>query len=120
MKAKLKLLGLKLLSALPRSLPVGVTEFNEWAARIILQVNLPNVPDDHLKFALASQIMHLGSTDSVKADIFFVKALRKVAANQVAGQVFQDIKTKQQEELKAAQQAEATAQESVASSEQKA
>jgi hypothetical protein len=105
----MKLLLKRLLSLLPTKLPVGVTEFHAWADSII-QLSGKYADEDSLKFALASMIMHLGAQRGSISKNYFVRSLRKVAANQVAGQIFQDIKTKQQEEQKAANQAEATAQ----------
>ena len=116
MKLRLKLIILKLLSFLPRPLPVGMTAFQMWSDRIILQSGA-FADADSMRFALASQIMHLGATRSSVPDRYFIQSLRKVAANQVAGQVFQDIKTKQIEAAKAAKQ-EATRNET-ASNEQK-
>lgn len=94
-------------------LPVGMAEFETWAARIIEKAG-KFADDDSMKFALASQIMHLDAKKSTYADSVFVAMLRKAAANQVASQVFQDIKLKQMEAQKAAeekakQEAEATA-----------
>lgn len=97
----------KALSYLPSPLPVGMTEFNTWADSII-DLSGQFADPDSMKFAISSIIMHLDSTRSFVPKHYFVKCLRKVAANQVAGQVFQDIKTRQQEAaLKA--QAEAAA-----------
>jgi hypothetical protein len=98
----------QLLSLLPTKLPVGMTEFNAWADSIIeLSGNYADA--DSMKFALASMVIHLGPQRSSVAKNHFVRSLRKTAANQVAQAVFQDIKIKQQEAAKAAQQAEATA-----------
>ncbi len=88
----------------PMPLPTGMTEFETWSARIIAKVG-PLADEDSLKFALCSQIMHAAPTSANVPDSYFVNALRKAAANQVASQVFQDIKNKQ----KAAQEAEALA-----------
>lgn len=77
-----------------------MTEFESWAASIVeLSGEFADV--DSMKFAIASQIMHLGAQRSSVPKNFFVRSLRKAAANQVASQVFQDIKTKQQEAAKA-------------------
>jgi hypothetical protein len=117
------------LSYVPRKLPVGMSEFEVWSARII-RLSGPFADADSMKFALASQIMHLGAQKSSVPDQFFIKSMRKAAANQVASQVFQDIKlkqmaaaekTKQDAEAAAQQSAEATAPttESATSDEQK-
>lgn len=100
------------LSFVPRRLPVGLTEFETWSNRIItLSGNFADA--DSMRFALASQIMHLPPQRSRVADQYFIRSMEKAAANQVASQVFQDIKIKQQTqaaELAAKQAAEATAQ----------
>lgn len=99
----------KLLVLVPRPLPVGMSEFMIWSDRII-SLSGQFADADSMRFALASQIMHLGAQKSRVPDQFFVSSMRKAAANQVASQVFQDIKTKQMQAAQdAAQQAEATA-----------
>jgi len=104
---KAKLLLKKLLSLLPSKLPVGKTEFDEWTDSII-ELSGKYADKDSMQFVIATQVMNLGPQRSSVPKNFFVRTLRKAAANQVAGQVFYDIKTKQQEAAKAAQ-AEATA-----------
>lgn len=91
-----------LLSYFPRQLPRGMTEFKAWSERII-RLTGPLADEDSMRFALCSQIMHLSPQSSTKADQYFIRSLRKAAANQVSSQVFQDIKTKQMEAAKEAQ-----------------
>lgn len=101
----------KLFQSKPRPLPVGLTEFNAFADRIIEMAGR-FADDDSLKFALATSIIHADASKGSIPDKFFVERLRKAAANQVASQVFQDIKVKQAAEQQAAQekqQAEALA-----------
>ena len=50
-----------------RPLPQGMTEFEEWADRIISGALVTADPMS-LKFALANMIMHLGPTESHKED----------------------------------------------------
>lgn len=90
----------------PRPLPLGRTEFQEWAHRIITGAMLPVIGDEDpiafiesQKFALASEIMHLGPTESHKPDAFFIHRLRKVANNQVAGEMMREIKDAQKERM---------------------
>lgn len=85
----------RLLSLLPTPLPVGMTEFESWSDDII-NLSGPYADTDSMKFAIASMIMHLGPQKSHVAKNYFVRSLRKTAANQVAGQVFTNIKEKQQ------------------------
>jgi hypothetical protein len=66
-----------------RALPVGASEFDEWSDRIISGTLLP-ADSESMKFALATMILHLGPTESHKEDAYFIHALRKSAANQVA------------------------------------
>ncbi len=66
-----------------RPLPLGMTEFEEWSDRLIAGALLPADPMSQ-KFALAEMIMHLKPTDDHCNDGFFIKSLRKTAANQIA------------------------------------
>jgi len=98
----MRLMIKRLASYLPSPLPVGMSEFNKWSDDIIsLSGKFADV--DSMKFALASQIMHLGAQQAYVPKNYFVKSMRKAAANQVASQAFQDIKNKQQEATKAAE-----------------
>lgn len=102
---KINRLALLALSYVPRQLPVGMQEFSAWSDRII-SLSGQFADADSMRFALASQIMHLAPQKSKVPDQYFIRSMRKAAANQVASQVFQDIKTKQ---IEAQKQAEATA-----------
>ena len=66
-----------------RALPMGRTEFHEWADRIIAGAMIIADPNSQ-KFDLANMILSLGPTEDHKPDAFFMKSLRKLAANQVA------------------------------------
>lgn len=88
-----------------RPLPVGMQEFEEFSQRIIAQAG-PYADEDSMKFALATSIIHADASKGSIPDKFFIDRLRKAAANQVASQVFQDIKNKQA--AKAAQPVEDT------------
>src|SRR4051812_5723307 len=83
----------------PMPLPMGRTEFEAWAARIISGALIPDengkvLQDlDHKayqklfesqKFALAGLLMGLGPTESHKPDAYFIHALRVSAVKQVA------------------------------------
>ena len=97
----------KLLAYLPSKLPVGMTEFEAWASSIIA-LSGKYADEASMKFALASMVIHADAKYGSLPKMYFVKRLRKVAANQVASQVFQDIKTAQAEAM-AKQQAESEA-----------
>lgn len=92
----------KLLSYLPSQLPVGMKEFNRFADDIIL-LSGQYADRDSMVFAIASIVIHLKPTTSSVPKNYFVKSMRKAAANQVASQAFQDIKKRQEEAQKAAQ-----------------
>lgn len=107
----MKRLFKRLLSYFPAPLPVGLTSFNEWADSII-ELSGKFADEDSLKWAISNMVMHLPSTTDRVPKNYFVKCLRKTAANQVCGQVFMDIKEKQKaaQDMAAAKQAEDTAQ----------
>jgi len=112
---KLNMILKRLLSHLPTKLPVGMTAFDKFANDII-ELSGPYADADSMKFAIASQIIHLDARRASVPKNLIVKSLRKSAANQVASQVFQDIKTKKDAELKQlqeSQQQEQAAKESV-------
>lgn len=85
------------LSYFPSRLPVGMTEFKMWSDEIIALTG-PLADPDSMRFAISSQIMHLAPQRCSVPKRYFVASLRKAAANQVASQVFQDIKIRQAEE----------------------
>lgn len=91
----------------PTKLPTGIAEFHEWAESFatIYGDQLPTKNMDSIKFALASQIMHLGADDAFKAKEDFFKMLIAGASKQVAHAVFTEIKQKQQEAAKKEQEA---------------
>lgn len=90
----------KLLSGRNRPLPVGMTEFNEFATRIF-EIGGKYADEDSMKFALASILIHADAKHGRLPDKYFADRLRKSAANQVASQVFQEIKMRQAAALEA-------------------
>lgn len=92
----------KIAARFDTKLPVGMTEFNEWADSII-DLAGEFADRDSMKYALASNVIHMKHTADAAPKAYFVAVLRKAAANQVASAVFQDIKIKQEEAIKAAQ-----------------
>jgi len=86
------------------SLPLGVAEFHEWSDRIIASAMLPADAQSQ-KFALAEMIMHIKPTEDHCNDGFFIKSLRKGAANQVAHAMMMSIRDEAKARL-AAQEAE--------------
>lgn len=83
-----------------RPLPVGMTEWDEWADRIVSGSLLQAEPDS-MKFALGTMILHLGPTESAKEDAFFIHSLRKSAANQIADAKMREIRDKAKARLAA-------------------
>lgn len=116
---KFKLILKKLMSLFPTALPVGMAEFNTWSESII-ELSGKYADEDSMKYAIATMIMNLGPQRSHVSKNFFVRSLRKAAANQVAGQVFYDIKTKQDQARKAAEETAAKAKEAANGGEKEA
>ena len=88
-----------------------MTQFEAWSESI-LELSGPMADRDSMLFAVASILIHADSKYGSLPKSYFVNRLRKSAANQVASQVFQDIKVKQQklaEETAKAAQLEQTA-----------
>ncbi len=107
----MKLLFKRFLSYFATPLPVGLTEFNAWADSVIELAG--NYSDrDSMAQALCNMIMHAGpkkGTDMPRGRIpknYFVNALRKGAANQVASYYFQEIRNQKQAAIDAAVAAE--------------
>lgn len=94
----------RLLSYLPTPLPVGTPQFDKFADDII-ELAGSYADRDSMRFAIASILIHADAKIGALSKQYFVVRLRKSASNQIASQVFQDIKTKQQEAQKAAEQA---------------
>lgn len=111
--AKIKLIAERLRAFFPQTLPQGRTEAEAWADSIIRLSGLPD--NGSVRFALYVKVLHLGETDDRKPKEYFIRAMRKAAANQVVSTIINEIKENQQAEQKAAQEkqlAEATAKQS--------
>lgn len=104
MKEKLRTIITILKSYFKTSLPVGRTEFDNWATDII---KLSGSPDnDSIRFALANIILQLKADQAYQSKNYCANILRKGMANQVASAVFTEMKTKQIAALEAAKKAE--------------
>lgn len=101
------LLFKRLMSRFPTKLPVGLTEFNAWASSII-DLSGRFADDTSMKFVLASELMHSDAKKGSVPKNYFVSRCRKLAANQTAGYILQEIKA-EQEKLKAADAAKLAA-----------
>lgn len=115
----MKLIVKRILSHVPGPLPVGLTEMNRFIDEVY-ELSGAFADRDSMAFAICSMIMHAGESRSRLPKNYFVRRLRKVAANQVAGQVFTDIKERQRAaQLEAQKQQEATASELAANEQEK-
>lgn len=109
----LKKLLNKVTSFFPEALPIGVSDFEKWSTSIITAYDLPD--NESARFAIASAVMHLGSTEAYKPRRYFGLTMRKGMANQIAHAIMLELKTKQEEKIKAEKAAaEATAKDSTA------
>lgn len=91
-------------SLFPSKLPVGMEEFEAWAQDFEQTFSLPTKDKDTVRFVLTTAIMHLGPQVAHKSKVYFYLTLRAGAAKQVAGAVFHDIKLRQQEAARKAQE----------------
>lgn len=89
---------------IPRRLPQGMTESKAWSDSIVKAAGVPD--NDSFRFAIAAMILQLGPLKAFKSKFYFVLALWKGAANQIAGGVMHELKQKQDEANKAAKAAE--------------
>lgn len=104
LKAKLLRLAKHLASYLPSQLPVGLTEFEAWAQDIMSMASpLPN--NASIRWVLATMIQRLDSARDRVPKRYFVRALLRAAAGEVAHNVMVDLKEKQQAAAKAALEA---------------
>lgn len=95
------LLPKMILSYVPVFLPVGMPQFEKFTDDII-ELAGPYADPRSMKWAIANMIMHLDSKTWLVPKNYFVRCLRKTAANQVAAHFFNKVK----EEQAAAQKAE--------------
>lgn len=85
-----------------RPLPIGRTQFMEWSDRIISGA-MVEASIRSQRFALATMLLHMGSTESFKEDAFFIHSLRKGAVNETASYMMKEIKDEQDAEKKRAE-----------------
>jgi hypothetical protein len=83
-------------------LPMGMADFHNWADVIISQTGMTATVDSQ-KFVLANLILELPPDTDAKEDEYFIKRLRKVAANQVADNVRSEIRNATKARLEAEQ-----------------
>jgi hypothetical protein len=85
----------RILARFPQPLPVGKTQYDKFE-NDILDLSGRYADETSMRFAIASIMIHAPSDKGALSKKYFVDRLRKSAANQIASQVFQDIKTAQE------------------------
>ncbi len=94
----------KLMGYFPSPLPVGMTEFESWAASIADLYDLESIADMRsIRYALSTMIISSGEVSAYMPKRKFALMVRTGAAKQIAGAVFQDIQAKHKAEVAAAQ-----------------
>lgn len=91
MKQKIIKLFKLALSYLPTKLPVGLTEMQQFCNEII-ELSGKYADEDSMKYVITTSILHLDPSVDRISKQFFMRKLRKAAANQVASAVFTDIR----------------------------
>lgn len=79
------------LSYFPTKLPVGLTEMQAFCNDII-ELSGKYADDDSMKYVITTSILHLDPNIDRASKQFFMRKLRKAAANQVASAVFTEIR----------------------------
>jgi hypothetical protein len=95
MVGKLKKLAAYLRGFLPKALPKGSLEFDQFTASILETYSIPDLPS--YRNAIATMIMHLGPTTSFKSPYYFAVSIKKAMSNQVAYQKIQEYKKLEKE-----------------------
>lgn len=115
----------KALAYLPTKLPTGMTNFDRFLDSIV-ELAGPIADTRSMKWVISNEIMRLDSGKDRVSKMYFIKRLRKYAANQLSAAKVNQLKTEQDEEIAklkaeatANNQAEATATLSVANGEAK-
>ncbi len=93
-----------LLSFLPSKLPVGMQAFLDFGDSIV-DLSGEFADRKSMKWAIATMIMHLGPQRDRISKQYFVKSLRKTAANQVAQAYMIQLKEEQKAAELAAKEA---------------
>lgn len=105
---KIKKFLAQLAGYFPTALPQGMEEFQTWKESIVSTYALPTRLDSDIVFVLSTEIMRLGPQKSRCPKVYFVRAIRAVAAKQVAAACFQQVKQASMEaQAKAAEESAA-------------
>lgn len=91
-----------------KPLPIGKTQFDEWAGRII-KASLVDAKEESLRWTLAAILLSLGPIEAFKPDGYFVLALRKAAVQETAHAMMMEMKQAQAKKIEEQKLAEATA-----------
>lgn len=78
----LKRIRMVVAAFIPTPLPQNGLELESWLQSILEIAGLPN--NDSFQQAVCTHLMHLGTTTAYKPKLFFILAIRKAVANQVA------------------------------------
>lgn len=101
----LKFLIIYLLSYIPTRLPVTLEEMQKFQNEIIVLAGA-FADEDSLKWAISNMVLHADTNNDKLSKQYFVKRLRKAAANQLVSFIINDIKNRQQAAMEAAKAAE--------------
>lgn len=85
----------QILSRVPTKLPVGLPQFDKWVNDIV-ELSGQFADETSMRFVLASELMHSDGKKGSVPKHYFVSRCRKLAANQTAGFVLQEIKAAQE------------------------
>jgi hypothetical protein len=108
-KSTLKCRFSHILAYLPTKLPIGMTEYHAWLASI-LELAGPIADKMSMEWVVSNEVMVIKSGQDRVPKMFFVKRLRKFAANQLAASYVNQLK-EQQKAVEEAAKAAATAKE---------
>lgn len=86
------------LGLFPTNLPVGMTEFNEWADSFFEIYDLPTDNKDSVYHTLAAIVINGGSQTHRRSKYFCYATLKAGAAKQIAGAVFHEIQLRRRAE----------------------
>jgi len=98
MKKRLLKLARQVLGLFPTNLPVGITEFNEWADSFVETYDLPTTDKDTIYHTLAAIVINSGSQVHRRSKYFCYVTIKAGAAKQIAGAVFSEIQHKRRAE----------------------
>jgi len=103
-KDTFKRLFYKIQDFFPTSLPVGLTQFNDWCDRLLFTYFPPGASaptQESFRFSVAAMVLHLDSQSNKITNRFFGKAIQKGAANEVASYVMQFLKEQRDAAIRA-------------------